>query len=181
VSSMPNRATMSSVAATAVLLLGAFLWTGCDRSPSGSVAAESSVGVTLGVSSPVGEIGAPIEVTAVAWNRTQTPVFYFDGCSFIDGVIFELFGADGTQIYISNPPALGMLCPELRQALGEGDQLVAKFTFQGTFYTSQGSAYEAPSGTYTIRVRFVWSTDLTGYPAYESMAESSFRWKATSD
>ena len=120
VSSMPDRATVSSVGAMALVLVGASLSTGCDGSPTADGAAEPSVGVMLGVSSPVGGPDAPIEITAVAWNRTQMPVFYLDGCSFIDGMIFELFGADGTQLYITNPPGFGMLCPDSRQALDEG-------------------------------------------------------------
>ncbi|MDH3217141.1 MAG: hypothetical protein OEN01_12785 [Candidatus Krumholzibacteria bacterium] len=158
------------------LVLLALILVGCrgDQTTNPAVGVGLSVTVQPAVAGP----DDPATVEARVVNHGPVHLKRGDGCSFwLHGMTLAFLDPHSNPIHLHDPRHQP-LCPDRIVGFAPGDDLEGTVGFDGIVYSDSGERFGAPSGRYTVIVRFqAWGDDEdAGSISLERRA--TFRWIA---
>lgn len=154
------------------LLLFVLLLAGCSETTRPEF---SSVRLRTHVAT---EPGAVI-FSAVATNASLRSIWHYAGCSAGQGIGFTIRDPAGDVVLIRDPYALTPACADGLEPLAPQASVTEGFRFDGTLYRNDPDpadrAYAAPSGRYTVLVKFGYAT-VYGTPSQVVTTTATFDW-----
>lgn len=118
----------------------------------------------------------PAAITAEAVNATMERRDRYDGCGLWgQGMTLEILDPESQVVYLWDPTVV-TLCPVGEVPFEPGQHVHSAARFDGQLFTETGTPFMAPTGTYTVVVRF--ETRRHGETPRRDVAEqrTTFEW-----
>lgn len=140
------------------LVAGIILGSGCGTEPTRPPI--TSIALALSATPEAGDPSTPVSLRVTAKNTGDTRVVHCTGCG-CDAITITVLGPDGTEVALSDPKAIGPLCPIGNEPMSPGETLQSGVDFTGVLYLRDSPeypspTYAAPPGTYTVIARFTY-------------------------